>query len=353
MNKPKHERFEMIKAKIMGAVVLMACVGGGDLSPAIAQESAAPAHVVTERRATTDDGAVRQLIERLRSPKSDERADAAFALGRMEAKAAAAIPSLVELLGDGAPVMPREIKSPPFEDEEWQPDYETVKETTVGEAATHALMAIGDESIDALTDALVKGSNWRARKNAAWALAHRGDRRAVDQMIVALTDKAWQVRAQAAYALFQRGGARAEVVNALIVASRDEAWQVREQAVFALGHKGSSTVDVVAPLLDVLRLDADARVRRMAAGALWHTANSRAFPVLLEALKDDSAPVRAAVADTLGNRVDNEAVKLLIAALKDSDARVRAGARRALQIVKHRSEGTQTNLRPLPSGIPE
>jgi HEAT repeat protein len=91
----------------------------------------------------------------------------------------------------------------------------------------------------------------------------------------------------------------------------------------------------------------------MAAGALWHTANRHAFPALLEALKDDSSQVRAAVADTLGNRVDNEAVGLLIAALKDPNARVRAGARRALQIVKHRSEGTQTNLRPLPTGIPE
>jgi HEAT repeat protein len=344
----------MRKVRIMFAAALMGCAGGGNLSPAVAQGGAAPTPVAVGAPAAAEvDAAVGQLIERLRSPKPDERADAAFALGRMEAKAAAAIPALVELLGDGAPVARREIKSPPFEDEEWQPRYETVKETTVGEAATHALFAIGDESIGALTDALAKGVNWRARKNAAWALAHRGDRRAVDQMIVALTDKAWQVRAQAAYALFQRGGARTEVVNALITATRDEVWQVREQTVFALGHKGGGTVDVVAPLLDVLRQDATASVRRAAAGALWHTANSRAFPALLEALKDESSSVRAAAADTLGNRVDNEAVKLLIAALKDSDARVRAGARRALQIVRHRSQGTQTNLQPLPPGIPD
>jgi HEAT repeat protein len=333
----------MIKAKTIFAALLMVC------AVVVAAQAVASAKPVIPE---TDD-TVGQLIKRLRSPQPSERADAAFALGLMEAKAAAAIPALIELLGDGAPVARREIKSPPFEDEEWQPDYETVKETTVGEAATHALMAIGDEALGALTDALVKGRNWRARKNAAWAVAHRGDRRAVDQLIVALGDEAWQVRAEAAYALFQRGGARAEVVNALINASRDEAWQVREQSVFALGHKGSSTVDVVAPLLGVLRLDADARVRRAATGALWHTANRSAFPVLLEALKDDSAPVREAAADTLGNRVDNEAVALLIAALKDSDARVRTGARRALQIVKRRSEGRQTNLRPLPPGIPD
>lgn len=345
-----------MKAKIMVAVALIICAaGGGNLSSAVAQGSTeAPAHVAPHAPATTNiDPAIRQLIERLRSPKPAERADAAFALGRMEAKAAAAIPTLVELLGDGAPVARREIKSPPFEDEAWQPDYETVKETTVGEAATHALMAIGDESTGALTDALAKDLSWRARKNAAWALAHTGDRRAVDQLIVALKDEAWQVRAQAAYALFQRGGARAEVVNALVAASRDESWQVREQATFALGHKGSGSVDVVAPLLAVLRRDADARVRKMAAGGLWHTANRRAFPALLEALKDESAGVRESAADTLGNRVDNESVGLLIAALKDPDARVRTGAKRALEIVKHRSQGTQTNLRPLPPGVPE
>lgn len=345
----------MLKTKTMIAVVLMVCASGGNLSPAIAKACAAStAHVATVPSPTVEiDDAARQLIERLRSSNPAERADAAFALGKMEAKAAAAIPALVELLGDGAPVARREIKSPPFEDEEWQPDYETVKETTVGEAATHALMAIGDDSLGALTDALAKDPNWRARKNAAWALAHRGDRRAVDQLIVALNDQAWQVRAQAAYALFQRGGARDEVVNALIIASRDEAWQVREQSVFALGHKGSGQVDVVTPLLEVLRLDADAHVRRTAAGALWHTANRRAFPVLLEALKDESAPVRVAAADTLGNRVDNDGVELLIAALKDPNERVRAGAKRALKIVKHRSEGKQTNLRPLPPGILE
>ncbi|MDT4897637.1 MAG: hypothetical protein QOH25_2714 [Acidobacteriota bacterium] len=345
-----------MKAILKVTVVLMVFAVGGILSPAVAQRNNAATPVATAAPATTTtdiDAALRQLIERLRSPKPAERADAALALGRMEAKAAAAIPALVELLGDGAPVARLEITSPPFEDEEWQPDYEGVKETTVGEAATHALMAIGDEATGALTSVLATDQRWRARKNAAWALAHRGDRRAMNQMIVALGDEAWQVRAQAAYALFQRGGARAEVVNALIIASRDEAWQVREQAVFALGHKGSSTVDVVAPLLGVLRLDRDARVRRMAAGALWHTANRSAFPLLLEALKDDSEPVRKAAADTLGNRVDNEAVELLIAALKDPDARVRVGAKRALLIVKQRSQGTQTNLRPLPDGVPE
>lgn len=326
------------------AVALAMCAVGGSLTFAHAQTK------TDEADAPAD---VRQLIERLGSPKPSERADAAFALGRMEARAAAAIPFLVELLSDGAPVSKRDVQSPPFEDEEWEPSYETVSETTVGEAATHALMAIGDRALDRLIETLAGNRSWRARKNAAWALAHRGDRRAMDQLIVALGDESWQVRTQAAYALFQRGGARAEVVNALIERLRDEVWQVRAQAVFALGHKGGGSVGAVEPLIEVLRGDTDARVRQAAAGALWHTADERAYPALLAALKDESAGVRDAAADTLGNRVGNAGVEVLIRALKDTDARVRRGAKRALEIVKHRSQGTQTNLRPLPPGIPE
>lgn len=296
---------------------------------------------------------VEKLLVRLRSPHAAERASAACELGRMETKAEVAIPRLVELLSDGAPVEKTCGNAPPFEDEEWAPDYEGVKETTVGEAATHALMGIGDPAHDALVEALTKAESWRSRKNAAWALAHRGNDAAMRRMVEALRDPAWQVRTEAAYALFQRGGDSADVVNALIVASKDEVWQVRRQAVFALGHKSSGEVDVVEPLLEVLRSERDRRVRAEAAGALWHSADSRSFPALMRALKDDDGDVRAAVAETLGNRAGNEEVPVLIAALKDEDARVREGARRALRIVRHRSEGRVTNLRPLPAGIPE
>lgn len=296
---------------------------------------------------------VQNLIRQLQSRKADERAAAACALGHMETRGTAAIPALVNLLGDSAAVQKTCGYESPFEDEEWQPEYETVKETTVGEAATQALIAVGPASLDALIDNLTTNPSWRARKNAAWALAHRGNARAMQQMLVALHDEAWQVRAEAAYALFQRGGAKEETVNALIAATRDEAWQVREQAVAALGHKGSSAVDVTEPLMSILRMDKDGRVRAEAAWALRNTANGRLFPALLEALKDDDADVRDRVAETLGHRAGNDEVPLLIAALKDKNAHVRAGAKQALKIVKVRSQGTKTFLKPLPPGVPE
>src|SRR5687767_4875565 len=134
------------------------------------------------------------------------RASAACALGRMQRRAVAAIPRLIALLSDGTSIQPGQScgHEEPFEDEEWQPRYPEVYEPSPGEAATHALMAIGEPALSALKDALLLNENWRARKNAAWALAHRGE--AVEQLITALHDPAWQVRAQSAYALFQRGG---------------------------------------------------------------------------------------------------------------------------------------------------
>ncbi|HEV2705011.1 MAG TPA: HEAT repeat domain-containing protein [Pyrinomonadaceae bacterium] len=351
-------KFEQAKrvsvACVLAVLAIVAATGATMARRQVASAAGAPAPTAKSVAAEAP-AEVRALVARLRAESPVERAQAACALGRMEARAASAIPVLVELLNDGAPVAQTCGNEHPFEDEAWQPDYESVRETTVGEAATHALMAVGRDALEPLTETLTnRNATWRARKNAAWALSHTGDRRAMQRMLVALRDPAWQVRVQAAYALFQRGSDDRETVEALAVAAtQDEVWQVRHQAAFALGHKGSSEADVPSRLVRVMLTDKDARVRREAAGGLWHMAGAREFPSLLEALKDKDARVRETAAETLGNRAGNDEVPLLIAALKDTDARIREGARRALKIVKQRSEGRVTNLRPLPPGIPE
>jgi HEAT repeat protein len=264
-------------------------------------------------RPLTGDAEIREKQVALASSDPVARASAACALGRMQRRAVAAIPSLIALLSDGTSIKPQQScgQQAPFEDEQWQPRYAEVYEPSPGEAATQALLAIGDPALAALKDALLLNENWRARKNAAWALAHRGE--AIEQLITALHDPAWQVRAQAAYALFQRGGDRHLVIWALVARLKDEAWQVREQAAMALAQKGSS--------------------------------GENFFPPLLEALKDDNGKVRDAVASALGSSADDPEVDLLIAARHDPDKRVRTGVRRALDMIKQRMNGTTTNLR--------
>jgi len=259
------------------------------------------------------DADVREKMAALASSDPVARASAACALGRMQRRAVAAIPRLVALMSDGTAIKPEQScgQQEPFEDEQWQPRYPEVYEPSPGEAATQALMAIGEPALRALKDAMLLSEDWRVRKNAAWALAHRGE--AVEQIITALQDPVWQVRAQAAYALLQRGGDRHLVIWALVARLKDEVWQVREQAAMALAQKGSSGEDF--------------------------------FPPLLEALKDDNGKVRNAVASALGISSDDREVDLLIAARHHPDKKVRAGVRRALDIIKLRMNGTTTNLR--------
>jgi len=222
----------------------------------------------------------------------------------------AAIPQLVRLLEDGTP-LPRQIfcgTEPPFEDESWAPNYGEVFEPSPGEAAARALLAFRADAATPLKQTLVSAPHWRARKNAAWALAHLGSAR--NELIGALKDPAWQVRTEAAYALFQSGGNSREVIDALSSALFDNAWQVREQAAFALGHK----------------------------------ADRQAWRALFDALREDDERVRASVASALGNRAGDPEVQFLIASRHDSDPRISSGIREALRIVDQRMRGTQTNL---------
>jgi hypothetical protein len=207
---------------------------------------------------------VKQHVLALASKDAAQRARAACALGEAGAEAGAAIPYLVALMSDGTPLAPSALckNAEPFEDEAWQPDFEQVYEPSPGEAATQALVALGAPAAEPLLAAL-KDPNWRTRKNAAWALGHRGDERATPLLAGALSDAAWQVRSEAAYALSQRGGDR--VLERLIAALKDEAWQVRAMAALALGQKGDARV--LEPLRAATH-DRNGRVRGFARTAL-------------------------------------------------------------------------------------
>ncbi len=201
--------------------------------------SAAPLYGVRGQSAT---GGVdlREKIAQLSSPDAVTRAAAACAIGSQGASAAEAIPALIELLDDGTQIEPGQScgNAPPFEDEAWEPSFYQMKEPSPGEAATLALVSISGPAVKQLAQVLTKAEHWRARKNAAWALAHTADDEAVKALIQALKDQAWQVRAEAAYALSQRGGDLAEEMLTTALLS-DLAWQVRAMAALALGQKGS------------------------------------------------------------------------------------------------------------------
>lgn len=92
------------------------------------------------------------------------------------------------------------------------------------------------EAVPALVEAL-KDSDAGVREQVAWALGAIGDRRAVDGLIGALSDSAAGVRKQAAWALGALGDSRA--VTALTRSLKDPDAGVRKQSAWALGAIGS------------------------------------------------------------------------------------------------------------------
>lgn len=230
---------------------------------------------------------VRDLATELSAPDPEARAAAACALRDEGDAAADAIPQLAALLADASPVDAAVCR------QRWM-RWDGDRQTTPGEIAAAALVAIGGRAFQPLIKSLAS-SAWAARRNAAWALGALDDARAVGDLEQALGDAEAPVREQAAWAL----GALDERQSApaLIAVLKDSDSRVRRQAAWALGAIGDRRA--VDGLILALR-DADKRVREQSAWALGAIGEPRAIPGLLPALKDPDASVRRQAAWAIG-----------------------------------------------------
>lgn len=228
------------------------------------------------------------LTKELGASDPETRTRAACGLRELGAAAAAAIPALVGVLGDGAPVDPAlcELRW-------WRGN---VSLTSPGEQAASALVSIGSRAFEPVLGTLKSGL-WIARRNAAWAMGAFADRRAVEALIAALNDTEAGVREQVAWAL------------------------------------GALDDRAAAPALIEALTDADERVRRQAAWALGAIDDARAVDGLIGALGDKSPDVRKQAAWALGAIGDSRALPGLLPALKDADPGVRRQAAWAIGVV--------------------
>lgn len=232
---------------------------------------------------------VPDLIARLRDRDPSARAMAACELQHLGSTARPAIAALVERLSDPSPVDPQvcgEGRHYRTRDVEQQ--------TTPGEEAAAALVAIGTAALEPLI-AAARAPQWVARRNAVWALGALDDRRAIPPGLISLKDSEPPVRKVAAWAL---GALDAnEAVPALIAALGDSDAGVRAQVAWALGAiRDQRAVDA---LINALK-DADENVRSQSAWALGAIRDGRASSALTVALKDASAKVRRQAAWALG-----------------------------------------------------
>lgn len=223
----------------------------------------------------------------LTSPDPAIRTKAACEAGEVGAKATPLIPQLATLLADGSPVDPAVCG-----DRTWRARG-AIDQTTPGEQAAAALVAIGSAAYDALARSL-EAPPWIARSNAAWALG--------------------AMRNPAAVPLLER-------------TLRDSEAPVRTRSAWALGALRGA--DAVPALIDALK-DSDAGVREQVAWALGAIRDHRAVDGLVSALRDTSAGVRAQAAWALGAIRDPRAIDPLTKCLKDADAHVRRQAAWAL-----------------------
>ena len=242
---------------------------------------------------------VSKHVAGLRSTDTTQRAAAACSLRKMGARAAAAVPELVAMLGDEATldqfICQQAGRS--------NPAHARPKTTSPGREAAKALSVIGEPAVRPLIGAL-GDADLNVRRNAVWALGEMraaypaGQDPRATPVVASLSDAEAEVRAAAAWAL-------AEI----------------------------KPRSAVAPLIAALR-DSDPVARKNAAWALGEIRDSSALDALILSLKDEQWEVRKNSAWALGEMKKRAAIEPLTAALKDVHVEVRNNARWAIQEIK-------------------
>jgi HEAT repeat protein len=252
---------------------------------------------------------VRAQLERLLLKDKNERADAIMKLGGLRAKAAPAVPFLLEMVRDDGRVQ-------------------------VG-SQEHAIVSLVAESLKQIDDqGTVPGlvrllDDKSVRINAATVLGVVGDRRATGRLVQMLADRDSTARYWAVFALNHIRDP--EAVEGLAAALRDTsnfgnvkvAALIHEKAAEALGATGDARA--VAPLTEYLRGGTYASARLAGARALGASRRAEAVDPLLALLADatafgaradDVADFHKVAAEGLGELKDARAIDPLLAFVK-------------------------------------
>lgn len=181
-------------------------------------------------------------------------------------------------------------------------------------------------NVKGLIKALRYKKDWSVRADAARALFHMREKRAIQPLIAALGDEDSHVRGSASLTLgnwitsddriSRRREVGMETAELLLAALRDGDWRVREGAVRALAK--SDKPQVAEPLVAALS-DSKEEVRQAAA----------------EALKSPLLKLKDAVLNLLGESDSPEAIELLITNLGSGPHHWRKAAAEALVRMYH------------------
>jgi HEAT repeat protein len=255
---------------------------------------------------------IRKEIEALYSSDPIERAYAAYHLGKMGKRSIAAIPFLIETLGDTSAAL------------QWFVGGSPSNTTSPAIEARKALIKIGKPSIDPLISAL-KNRSVSVRRNAAFALGHLRDFQTADALLITLKDDSSEVRAAAAWAIGEINDPKTTSLLESALASEGDYWASSKiaEALWKIDRSRA-----VSCLIDTLK-HKNPKIRQMAASQL-KVHDAFAVQALIAALKDDDPYVRGSAAASLSWIKDPTAVEPLISALGDRNWLVQKDAASAL-----------------------
>ncbi len=254
---------------------------------------------------------VRKLIQGVQSKNLMTRMEAAKKLGALGARAQAAVPHLIHILGD----------KERFYWDGLVDGRMTGGSRSGGEEAAAALVKIGEPALQPLIAALATHANPLVRWAAAGALGRMNDRRSVEPLLQALADRDGSVAQAAAWAL---GETKVPgLVDILYARLGDKVPAEAEGILEALARQGDTRVFPV--LADRLK-GTDINVRLNALRLLGLLKSPESFAPVSTALNDPDSRIRKAVADALGDLKDGRALAGLLGLLEDSDAEVRYSA---------------------------
>ena len=182
-------------------------------------------------------------------------------------------------------------------------------------AATSALEHIGSPAVMEL-GACLRDPELSVQEAAASVLSSIADDRVLDPLISALLSPDWVVRMHAVKAVNRLGDGKA--AGTLVLLLQDKVPAVRDEAVNALKSLGHASL---GPLLESLK-DADWRVRLRVTEALGEIGFPEAIPDLLHLLAHDpDTAIRQDAARALGKIGDPVAIDALIRAADDERLR--------------------------------
>ena len=194
--------------------------------------------------------------------------------------------------------------------------------------AAWALVKIGDETIDALVEALENGEFSDLRYKAAWALGKIGNPRAVESLgKVMQNDSDYVVREWCAAALEAVGdaGAVPYLVQAM---QKDSSKDVRLRASVALRNLGAAEA-----LMELLKAP-EPETRGMAVTGLAKLKCGAALGGVACLLTDDDVEVRRRCTAFMGEFDSQQVMEYLALALKDAEAAVRTESLKSLGKVR-------------------